>query len=351
MLDRISERKHPLACITSGLCAVAILLLSTLPVLAQDISTHPRLKIINGCSEAISINHIVGAGGGTLTAPNPAVLQPSGQTGDSVTFNIPDKGLAGTRFWPSMKVQCADGSSGCSIGESGGPGLACPGGIGCAPPVDSKFEGTFGCFAAEAAKGNCQINPSGNGAPLPDTDGWDTSMVDGYTLPYKVEIKGSCPNGPKKNKIDCSGLNLSQCPVNEDLSTNGAYPALANEDLALTFPTSSGGSTDTQVGCYSPCSKLSIGIWQNIPNPPFSDGPATYQPSAPQADYYCCKGSVGVEACRNGPVVKTSYVKMIHEVCPQTYAYAYDDGTGNFSCPATAETIYEVTFFCPLQDS
>lgn len=29
------------------------------------------------------------------------------------------------------------------MGESGGPGLPCPS-QGCAPPIDSKFEATFG---------------------------------------------------------------------------------------------------------------------------------------------------------------------------------------------------------------
>ncbi|UUX48697.1 thaumatin family protein [Nisaea acidiphila] len=309
-----------------------------------DSGTHPRLKVINGCDQPIAIQNIVGSGGGSLDAPNPAVLK---KKGDSITYNIPDKGLAGTRFWPTMAVSCPDDGSDCSIGESGGPGLACPDGVGCAPPVDSKFEGTFGCFDSVAKKGGCLINPS-SGTPLPSSDGWDTSMVDGYTLPYKVEVKGSCPGGPKNNTIDCSKLSFASCPTDEDLSTDGTYPALKNENLVLNFPTATGGKTNVQTGCYSPCSKLTIGNWQNIPNPPFTNGPVTYQPSDPQADYYCCGGDIGPEACRNGPVVKTSYVELIHKFCPQTYAYAYDDGTGNFSCPATAETIYEVTFFCPL---
>ncbi|HEX6899206.1 MAG TPA: thaumatin family protein [Thermoanaerobaculia bacterium] len=282
-----------------------------------------------------------------MNAPNQKKLV---KKGDFIDYNIPAKGLAGTRFWPGM--DCDDTGNNCKIGQSGGPaseGFTCPANIGCAPPIDSKFEGTFGCLASVPTS-QCQGNPSSNppGQPLPQTDGWDTSMVDGYTLPYRVNVNpvnGSCGTGPKNNVIDCSGLRLSQCPTKENLSTNGQFPNLASENLVLHYPQSTGSSTAAApIGCYAPCSKLTSGQWQSIPNPPFTG--TTYQPSSPQAQYYCCPTPpISPQACSGGPVVDTSYVKLIHTYCPQTYAYAYDDAIGNFSCPAG--TKYEVTFYCP----
>ena len=308
-------------------------------------SQTTRLRIKNGCDQPIWIFYLVGAGGGTLDAKNQKKLA---KKGDFIDYNIPDQGLAGTRFWPG--VACDETGNNCTIGQSGGPpsaGFTCPANIGCAPPVDSKFEGTFGCLATVPSS-QCQGNPSSNppGQPLPQTDGWDTSMVDGYTLPYRVDVtpvNGDCSNGPKNNAIDCSGLRLNQCPNNENLSTNNQYPALASENLVLRYPRSTGSSVAVApVGCYSPCSKLTSGQWQSIPDPPFTG--TTYQPADPQAQYYCCP-TISPEACSSGPVASTSYVKLIHTHCPQTYAYAYDDTNGNFTCPAG--TKYEVTFYCP----
>ena len=284
--------------------------------------TTPRLTIKNGCSKPIWVFHTVGHNGGTLkTSGNPVKLAAKG---DAVVFDIPDKGLAGTRFWPGY--QCDENGNNCAMGSSGGPGLPCPP-EGCAPPVDSKFEGTFGCLPS--VKGaDCQVNPSSpTNAKLPATDSWDTSMVDGYTLPYTVEVKGDCPGGPKNNKIDCSEISVSQCPTAEKIDGQ-------DTNLNLTDPKSS-----TPGGCYSPCSKLTMSNWSNSP---------TYSPDSEQAKYYCC-GGISADDCRAGKGAKTDYVKVIHKFCPQTYAYAYDDGVGLFNCPAKKTTQYEVTFNCPAE--
>ncbi|MEM1205408.1 MAG: thaumatin family protein [Acidobacteriota bacterium] len=292
-----------------------------------DASQTARLRITNGCDEAISIFYNIGDGGGSFsgTAPaNPTVLAAEG---DFIDYAIPDIGLAATRFWPGYDCN-ADGV--CSIGSSGGPGLACSS-DGCAPPVDSKFEGTFGCLPS-VNPDDCQKNPSGPGN-LTTEDNWDTSMVDGYTLPYQVEVKGTCGTGPENGVIDCTGLKWSDCPTDEDLSDNGTYPSLTDVDLVLTDP----GTSDT-AGCYSPCSKLTMNNWGNSP---------TWQPSDPQAAPYCCAGTYGTSsACNAGPVPSTTYVQTIHKDCPQTYAYAYDDGVGLWTCQA-GQAVYEVTFYCP----
>jgi hypothetical protein len=292
-----------------------------------------RLRIVNGCSQGMWSFSIVGSGGGTLSNPPKIYLA---NQGDYVDYNVPEAGLAGTRFWPGMG--CDSSGDNCQIGQSGGPSpFTCPATIGCAPPVDSKFEATFGCMYSDTSQ--CQGNPSGGGAPLSPNDYWDTSMVDGYTLPYKVQVNGSCPAGPQNNLIDCSKLTLDLCPTNIDLSTNGEFSYLSDESLVLDYP-----YTSNQVGCYSPCSKLSIGQWQSIPDPPFNG--TTYSPDSAQAEYYCCPTPpISVDQCRAGPGANNPYVSLIHGYCPQTYAYAYDDVTGNWNCPAGTQ--YTVTFYCP----
>jgi hypothetical protein len=285
----------------------------------------------------------IGFNGGTLNAQNQKLLT---NVGDFIEYDIPDKGLAGVRFWPGM--ECDNTGNNCHIGASGGPvsnGFTCPANIGCAPPIDSKFEGTFGCVSSMPLS-QCQVNPSSNPpTPLPRADFWDASMVDGYTLPVKVIVHGSCPpgnpGGPAGGVVDCSTLHFSDCPQHENLSTNGQFPNLGNESLLRLHPT-----TAETVGCYSPSSKLTMGQWQSVPNPPFTG--TTFSPTDPQAQMYACPTPpITPGVCRAGPAATTNYTNLIHAKCNNTYAYAYDDTNGLSSCPATTSTSYEVTFFCP----
>lgn len=329
--------------------AVILILCYAATVSAQsEMEQRTRLRVVNGSDTTIWIFYLTGAGGGTLPEKHQFKLDP----GDYIDYDIPAKGVAGTRFWPGMG--CDSSGNNCTIGASGGPpadGFGCPPFIGCAPPLDSKFEGTFGCLSS-VSSGDCQVNPS-NGEPLPRYDSWDTSMVDGYTLPYEVvvnPIKGPCSKAPKNNKIDCTEISWSDCPTNEDISTNGQFPYLSDEDLVRRHPNKQGiipADADT-VGCYSPCSKLTSGQWQTLPPTIFHPSPSdtTYVPSDPQAAYYCCAGPAGnPSVCREGPGASTQYVKMIHRVCKNVYAYGFDDNVGLFQCPAGTQ--YTVTFFAP----
>ncbi len=314
----ISRQKSIVLCSTTCL----LLLLTSVTWAAKkstNVDTTKRLRIQSDCTSPLWVFHTVGTGGGTLDAPAKVELK---NKGDYYDYKIPDKGLASTRFWPG--AECDTKGNNCKIGSSGGPGLSCPD-IGCAPPVDSKFEGTFGCLSS-INKSDCQTNPSAPNTVLSREDNWDTSMVDGFTLPYKVTVAGSCPTGPIKSTIDCTDLKWSECPTNE--SINNSTVDLQLKDL---------GTGTEVVGCYSPCSKLTMNNWNNNP---------TYSPDSTEAAYYCCGGITPAE-CQAGVGAKTKYVDNIHKYCPQTYAYAYDDGTGLFTCPAAESTVYTVTFSCP----
>lgn len=305
-------------------------------------ATHPRLTVRNGClTKPMTVHWLTAPGfkGGQFNAPNHNSIP----AGGSMTYNIPDKGLASMRFWPAF--DCDASGQNCRIGSSGGPaefGFTCPP-QGCAPPIDSKFEATFGCITG-IADGSCQQNPSAPGQPLGRNDWWNSSAVDGFTVPMKVVVKGFCPTGPinvapfwgpggpTNGVIDCSALRVSQCPTTENLSADGRFPALSNVNLIANNP--AGGVA----GCYSPAGKLTYSNWGNSP---------TYAPAAPEAQWYTCPTPpISPEACASGPADRSKYRNYIHSVCP-TYAYAYDDGFGLSSCPASTLTTYEVTFYCP----
>jgi hypothetical protein len=299
------------------------------PFIARDSapSAPARLRIINGSSGDLWIFYQIGSGGGSLPTPHQLQLA----AGTHIDYPIPAEGLAATRFWAGSG--CDATGNNCTIGQSGGPsnqGFTCPS-YGCAPPVDSKFEGTFGCLPSVPVA-RCRVNPSSpTHAPLPRVDGWDTSMVDGFTLPFRVRVVGNCPGGPLHNEIDCHTISMGACPATENLSTNGAFPTLASVNMLVTNPQNS-----THAGCYSDCGRLTFSQWNGM----------SYAPGSPQAQMYCCPTPpISPSACRAGPVASTGYTTLVHQNCRGVYAYGYDDGSGLFSCPAGVR--YEVTFYGP----
>jgi len=201
------------------------------------------------------------------------------------------------------------------MGSSGGPGQDCPEN-GCAPPVDSKFEATFGIKGIDCAKDS------------KGCDWWDTSAVDGFTLPYKLDVDSKCPAG--KN-LDCTELSLEHCPLDESREQNG------NQDLRVWDP-----QAKKVVGCYSPCGKLTYSNWGNPSG--------SHAPASESAQMYCCPTPpVQPEQCRNGPVSRTQFVDLIHKKCSGVYGYAYDDEIGLQLCPA--DTVYTWSIGCPSEPS
>lgn len=302
--------------------------------------THKRLKIINGCGSPMWVQWLT-APGITFNAANRIKLN---ALGNSVEFDVPDKGLPSMRFWPGFG--CDANGQNCRVGASGGPanlGFTCPPG-GCAPPIDSKFEASFGCIPG-VADGDCLKNPSAPTQPIGRGDWWNSSFVDGYTAPMKVQVRGTCPVGPQPAPvfgpggpvggiIDCSTIRVADCPTTENLSTNGQFPGLSSVNLIATNPT-----TGAQGGCYSPGSKLTFSHWAN--------GFTTYPADSAQAKMYSCPTPpVSPDQCSAGPASKTKYHNMVHQHCA-TYTYPYDDGVGLSSCPAATDLSYEVTFYCP----
>lgn len=226
--------------------------------------------------------------------------------GGFLDYNVDPRGVAGTRFWgkfacnsccsnpdntssaevcgclPPYPVGCAVAGSSvgpcqidstqaqgteCLIGDSaqytvppisiGGecnpqatPPCGAVGGCpsrGCSVPADSLFEATFACTETDTSK--CNINPS---APANDptqrlgpSTFFDTSLVDGYSLPFKVLVKGSaaqlqkCINsntgGAMEQEggnaiIDGSGLDVDNCPTSTNLESNTGISSVTDTD-------------------------------------------------------------------------------------------------------------------------
>ena len=298
----------------SAMALSAITPTSAIDVAPNTDGSRTRLRVTNGCKkDPLWLANFA------FQAPffKQDIKLPAGESHD---FAIPDEGLAATRFW--AKWGCDEIGGNCKVGQSGGPGESCNA-VGCAPPVDSKFEATFGCMTSPD---KCARNPSLPSEALGPTDWWDVSQVDGWTLPYKVEIAGDCPGAPPS--IDCSQLSLKSCPETESFGGSVGTLSLRLKDV--------GGSGDT-VGCYSPCAKLTYAQW--------GQGKG-FTPESKEAQDYCCPTPpITPEQCSSGPVVETSFVKAVHTLCPSVYAYAYDDGVGLAQCPAGVR--YDVTFYCP----
>ncbi|CAK0810166.1 unnamed protein product, partial [Prorocentrum cordatum] len=212
-------------------------------------------------------------------------------------------------------MRCSSKGDQCLIGESGGPGQECNETLGCAPPIDSKFEGTFGTEQ--------------------DIDWIDVSLVDGWTLPFEFKMKlkegKKCNAGdgdrPVVTSLNCSRLTLDVCPGREKLGK-------LKTSLQVVHPAS-----EQVVGCYSPCAKLTSNNWENS----VADEVSPADDAA--VDFCCPTPPMSPEKCREGPVEDTNFVKAVHEHCPGVYGYSYDDGMGLITCPK--DTTYEMIYYCP----
>lgn len=279
-----------------------------------------RLTVVNGCqTEPIWITHLanVGTGPGAQNRK----LDPAATAVFDETLT---DGLAGARYWP--KMGCDENGDNCALGGSGGPSQQCntatPDYSSCAPPIDTKFEATWG-------RQGEPCNPQ-NPGEMGGCDFIDVSLVDGWTLPFKLEIvAGSCTGNANKHvpgPIDCSGLTVDNCPVEEDL---GHGPV----DMRAISP-----HTGKPAGCYSPCLKLVDPKWNNV----LAQGKT--RDDADVTKYCCTTPPESSQSCNAGPIPHTRYVETVHEFCPGSYAFAYDDGRGLLRCSYGQ---YKLTFFCP----
>jgi len=299
------------------------------------------LRIINNCKTQLWFEARYGGAGAPLPGQSATSIQ--ALPGSYVDYTIPDTGLSGTRFW--AKYGCDNYGKNCLIGDQmqyyPNPPGGCPPG-GCTPPVDSLFEATWGCRPGSSC--NSQ-NP---------TTWFDTSQVDGWTIPYKLTPVGDtsgcdCIGTQCGFKgVDASTLDVTKCPSGEDLTANGNFSTVSVQGKTVSLK-----SVDLRIitngqilGCMSPCKRLNWGtpfglqqdessgspMWMCCPTPT----PNNCSPS---------NGCITPQACRAGPIENTQFVAAVHSMAPGVYSYSYDDGVGLHACPAGV-TKYTMEF-CP----
>jgi len=292
-------------------------------VTAQATAEPHRLRIVNGCEDGpMWIAHM--AAGSTGPDLQDIKIEP----GAHHDFQTPDS-LSATRYWP--KMGCDETGGNCEVGDSGGPGESCvrrAPGMGddyshCAPPMDTKFEASFGVNGQPC-------NPSApGGSEMSGCDYVDISLVDGFTLPVKLDIHGECnassTQGQRVEQIDCTSLTMDVCPYAEALSE------ALTVNLRVANPI-----TQRVAGCYSPCMRLLDTKWTNQTGTTAENDAVT--------PYCCPTPPLSPDACRAGPIVNTEFITTVHEKCPGAYGYAYDDSNGLLRC--TSATTYVLTYYC-----
>ncbi len=292
--------------------------------LTGALAAENQLTIVNKCKMPVWIQQ------DGLPALKPVIEIPAGR---SQAYPIAPKGIAATRFWP--KLGCDSQGNNCAIGQSSAP---CPSNGGCAPPVDSKLEVTWGCLTDPSS---CAINPSSK-KPLDNATWFNASLVDGFTLPFDVTVQSGDKSSGCQAPATCPAIDYtSACPTSADLSTDGHFNAYAKENLQVIAPNGS------VAGCFSPCGKLTFSKFY---------GGHQLSPNSPQAAFYCCAQVQGSnplppldpsqpQGCTNAqnptaPAPNTSYVAYVHKSCNRSvYGFAYDDTVGLRVCQgATALT-------------
>ena len=337
-----------------------------------------QFGVLNNCPYKVWFQSIDGSG---LNAPIVGLNK-----GESYDYAINGQFVNSFRVWP--KTGCDESGNNCTIGQSSNP---CPsGGNGCAPPIDSKFEGTFN------APGNSNVTS------------YDGSLVDGFTLPFSIRVtKAANETNSSCLDVEASNINYAtSCPTTENLSTPypqmlaafgstyafGGYNTYGTPPVSLTSVNLMviNPNNGQQAGCYSPTTKLTYpnntpgwggaGIGQGgTGNPAYynqaimyscafttsqlTNGTAPNLPSSPDNQGFLnlsgfCKsvpgqncndgvpnGPAAHDICGLGPVPNTQYVNYVHANTHNLYAFAYDDTNGNLSCNESATKIAFIT--CP----
>ena len=291
-----------------------------LPLVFKSWGALPSLTVKNNCTFSIWVQQ---SKEHKLT--NTPLIQKI-DASQSFDYAVDPKGIISTRFWPKWGCN-AQGENclwGQSVSGSGGPDdyAPCPAG-GCHAPADSKLEVTWGCAYPDPANNpQCEHKKS--------QTFYNGSAVDGYSLPLKITRSGdpaaSCQD------IDCSGLTLAACPMDDNLSQGktAVHPEYSSVDLRILLQ-------GTLTACFSPCKKM------NYPQNPFGGLNLPEQDDA--VILYCCPDPpILSPECNAGPVPKTKYVTTVHQMCPNTYGFAYDDSLAGFNCHYNTKLTMT---FCP----
>lgn len=326
-------------------------LLTSSTAVTSDTEQLGRFRVTNQCQQTLWIQQDF-----KHPTRDPVVVQV--KPGMAYDYNIPDEGLASTRFW--AKSGCNEHGYQCEIGETTSVPEAEKAGWQkppYAPDINSKFEATWGCVNTifNHSPKLCASNPSDPGQHVNNETWWNGSAVDGYTLPYAVNVynhQNSCLDLHSSKVltdpgVNCGGLSASFCPSQANLSTEGKFNVINGVDVSQVNLQWLNPKTQQPIGCFSPCAKLTTaqgsdggskaGGWRNVLG--------GLSPESPQAQMYCCPTPpISSGQCSAGPAARSAYSKSIANQLCNAYTYAYDDAKGLAKCGA--QTQFELVF-CP----
>jgi hypothetical protein len=284
-----------------------------------------KITFKNQCQETVWVGSI-GNGGG-LGGGGWAMAKGASQT---VTVPV---GWSG-RVWP--RTACVFDAAG-----------NCPPGVQCCKTgscleSDNKTFGLKCGFSGTPPASLVEFTldaPSGNGP----YDTYDTSFVDGWSVPVKMTaVAGSY------NPLPDPGIQAPWCKASGCATT----PVCPSGNVVPGSPSS----------CYSPCQLATIAGSPNAAKLCCSCNLVT----ACTCPATCCAGQYGCtpyhspayptdmvcnpwnkDAARAWDSGSLAYISAVKKACPQVYAWQFDDRAATFNCRKTSGLVnYSVTF-CP----
>jgi hypothetical protein len=298
---------------------------------AQEEATTHTITFDNQCHESIWVGSVgnsghsaLNGGGWVMEATTTmAVEAPVGWSG---------------RFWP--RTGCAFGSNGLCPTE----GVKCCASGSCLTS-DNK---TFGLECASSGTPPASLMevtfdaPSGNGP----YDTYDISFVDGWSVPVRMTAVTGTFNPDPDPGIEAPWCRVSGCT---------AEPACPDEFKVEGSPRS----------CWSPCqhsallgdasAKLCCACTME-PTPPGQPaltcpdagcqyGCTPYHDPAYPEDMTCNPWDTNTE--RAWDATSLSYIAAVKAVCPEVYAWQFDDHAATFNCRKTDGLVDYTVTFCP----
>ncbi len=258
--------------------------------------------------------------------------------GQSMSLDLPASW--GGRFWPRTGCTTQGAQTICATGDCGG-NLACPVGVGGAPPA------TLAEFTVEP--------------PSTSSDFYDVSNVDGANVPVAI-----APIPGTFNPTPPPGANVPYYCASPGCTGNcGALPA-CSWNLDATCPAE---LQDKDPGHYVGCRSAGqvcavdpgnaalncggeVDLYRCNPGGPNGVSGSCYSQGA-NASCCGCPSWSPAGACQSsnpawtgGPAGK--YAGYFKGICPTAYSFPYDDLTSTFTCngSSTSNTGYTITF-CP----
>lgn len=300
--------------------------------------TSHTFTILNNCTETIWVASL--ANPGFQTIANGGFVM--AQAGPPVQLQIPI-GWQG-RFWARI---------GCNFTESGDcdpPYQPC-----CASGSCLQANGKFGLYCADSGVAPTSLIEMSldNSSPVGPYDVYDTSLVDGWSVPLSITpIEGTYNPTPDPG-VTAPWCKLSgcfaapQCPAH--LAVNG-----------------------TSLSCWSPCqAAVNAGKATHFVErvccvctltDPSCDCASTNNPWSDE--YGCCEGGFGCTPYHNPPYDSDTicnpwskdwgrgwpdedlqYIDVVRGACSGVYAWQFDDRAATFQCRATNSLVdYQITF-------